>query len=357
MRTSSHNEWDPLEAVIVGSVLGAQKCAFEPALGAYFPEDAQARVYPGGRWTPAEISEAEEQLDGLAELLQRLGVEVHRPAAPGDDGSVKTPDFSIAYSNSCACPRDVLLVLGDLIVEAPMAQRARFFEYRGYRALLKQHFSSGGRWLAAPKPFLDEAAFAADYTTATTPYDVDGHPVLLTDDPCFDAASFTRCGRDIFWQPDMVSNRAGFEWVKRAVGPDYTFHEIQFADRYPQHVDTTLIPLRPGLALVNPERPAVDDSLALFREAGWQLASPPPSVRAGLPAPARDVSNWISINLLMLDPGTAIVEQAEEPLMEFLSSHGVTAIPVPFDKVYKFGGGLHCCTVDIRRSGSLQSYF
>ena len=25
--------------------------------------------------------------------------------------------------------------------------------------------------------------------------------------------------------------------------------------------------------------------------------------------------------------------------------------------VYAFGGGFHCCTVDIRREGSLRSYF
>ena len=25
--------------------------------------------------------------------------------------------------------------------------------------------------------------------------------------------------------------------------------------------------------------------------------------------------------------------------------------------VYAFGGGFHCCTVDIRRAGTLKSYF
>ena len=63
------------------------------------------------------------------------------------------------------------------------------------------------------------------------------------------------------------------------------------------------------------------------------------------------------MNILMLDERTAIVEQAETPTMELLKRLGVTSIPCPFDRVYAFGGGFHCCTVDVRREGGLQSYF
>ena len=52
-----------------------------------------------------------------------------------------------------------------------------------------------------------------------------------------------------------------------------------------------------------------------------------------------------------------MVEQAETPTMDLLRSLGCEAIPCPFDRVYAFGGGFHCCTSDIRREGTLQSYF
>ena len=357
MKSCSYNEWDPLLEVVVGNVIGAEKMAYEPSLGAYFDQEPDARSFSGGHWEEDEIAEAQKQLDGLASILVERGIVVRRPEPFQGNSTITTPDFVASHPNSFACPRDVLFVVGDLIVEAPMAQRGRFFEYRGYRQIMLRHFSSGGRWLACPKPFLRDRDFAPDYTTTEQPFHPENHPVLLTDDPCFDAASFTRCGRDIFWQPDMVSNAAGAQWLRQAIGTEYRIHRVEFDDRYPQHIDTTLVPLRPKLAMINPERPPRGDTLHIFERNGWVLIKPPPSIRAGLPAPARDVSNWISMNVLVLDPQTVIVEEAEYPLANFLEGYGFRAIRVPFDKVYKFGGGFHCCTVDLRRDGDLDSYF
>lgn len=357
MITGSFNEWDPLLEVVVGDVRNAQQMAFEPSLGAYFPPDDQDRNFAGAKRNPSDISDAQYQLDNLAEILDKLGVSVKRPLIYPGEARVATPDFAVPFGNSYACPRDVLFVVGDLIVEAPMAQRGRFFEYRGYRELLKRHFRRGGRWVACPKPLLDSQSFAENYTTEVHAYEYKDHPVLLTDDPCFDAASFTRCGKDIFWQPDMVSNEMGANWLQSVIGSDFRIHKLEFEDRYPQHIDTTLVPLRPKLALTNPERPAKTGQLDIFKRSGWQLVNAPPSVRLGLPAPARDVSNWISMNLLVVDPETILIEQAEKPLKKVLESLSFRVIGVPFDKVYQFGGGLHCCTVDLSRDGSLESYF
>jgi len=44
-------------------------------------------------------------------------------------------------------------------------------------------------------------------------------------------------------------------------------------------------------------------------------------------------------------------------MMELMRSLGCEVIPCPFDRVYPFGGGFHCCTVDIRRDGRLESHF
>jgi len=357
MTNSTFNEWDPLQEVIVGSVIGAQEMSFEPALGAYFEPAPACRSFPGGKRGQGEIAEAQAQLDALAALLSLRGITVRRPKPFPEKPGYSTPDFSAPYGNSYACPRDVLLGVGDLIIEAPMAQRGRFFEYRGYRDILLDHFNSGGRWVCAPKPFLDDCSFQPEYTTQHEPFHPLHHPVLTTNDPCFDAASFTRCGRDIFWQPDMVSNCAGAEWVQRAIGPEYRIHRVEFEDRYPQHIDTTLVPLRPKLAMINPERPPRAGALRLFEQSGWRLVLPPPSVRAGLPAPARDVSNWIAMNVLVLDPETVLVEAAEDPLAEFMEKLSFQVVRTEFDKVYKFGGGFHCCTLDLRRDGRLQSYF
>ena len=58
-----------------------------------------------------------------------------------------------------AMPRDVLLVVGDEIIEAPMAWRSRFFEYRAYRSLIKEYFKQGAKWTTAPKPLMSDALY------------------------------------------------------------------------------------------------------------------------------------------------------------------------------------------------------
>jgi glycine amidinotransferase len=96
--------------------------------------------------------------------------------------------------------------------------------------------------------------------------------------------------------------------------------------------------------------------MKIFETNDWQVVPAPPSVRSSRAA-ARDVSNWISMNILMLDERTVVVEAAEKPLIELLRSLGCEVVPCAFDRVYPFGGSFHCCTADIRRDGILRSYF
>lgn len=62
-------------------------------------------------------------------------------------------------------PRDVLLVVGDEIIEAPMAWRSRFFEYCSYRPLIKEYFKQGAKWTTAPKPTMSDDLY--DQVTET----------------------------------------------------------------------------------------------------------------------------------------------------------------------------------------------
>ncbi len=351
---NSWNEWDPLKEVIVGSARGACDMGFEPALSPYFATDDPARAFCGQPIHSTVIDDAERQLDCFAELLQRRGITVRRPDPVKQDVPAKTPDWEIACGHAIACPRDLLLVIGNEIIEAPMAQRARYFEFRAYRSLLKNYFASGAQWTAAPKPFMSDSLYNRR-SDAETPFNFNATPLLTEVEPVFDAACFARCGRDIFWQPDLVSNQFGADWLQRHLGSDFKIHRISFREPIPTHIDTTLVPIRPGLVLVNPQRPCVDGSIDIFKNNGWQLVTAPPSVRTGR-APSRDVSNWISMNILMLDERTVIVEQAEKPMIDLLRSLQCAVIPCPFDRVYPFGGGFHCCTTDIHREGTLQSY-
>jgi glycine amidinotransferase len=350
---NSWNEWDPLREVIVGTARGAADIGYEPALLPYFQPADAGRSFGGQRVPAVLVDEAERQLDHFAALLDRQGIIVRRPDPIDHAVAAKTPDWEISGGHASACPRDTLLVIGDEIIEATMAQRARWFEFRAYRALLTEYFRAGARWTAAPKPLLRTELYAEP---ASYPFDFGDGPLLTEAEPVFDAACFARFGRDIFWRPDLVSNDFGAAWLRRHLGHGFRVHRIAFREALPTHIDTTLVPVRPGIVLINPSRPCTDGQLGLFTENGWRLVEAPPSVRSGR-SPSRDVSNWISMNILMLDERTAVVEAAETPMIALMRSLGCEVIPCPFDRVYAFGGGFHCCTADIRREGTLQSYF
>jgi glycine amidinotransferase len=351
----SHNEWDPLEEVIVGSVIGAAQMGYEPSLIPY--ASYGLTHFTAARRSVAEIDRAEAQLNGLADLLTDRGIIVRRPDPADYFSPVATPDFEVPCGNSHTCPRDVLLVLGEEIIVAPMSQRARFFEYRAYRSILVDYLRRGARWTAAPRPRLDDCTYHQNYSKAADEvFDAERNPFLTDAEPCFDAASFVRMGTDIFYQPDVVTNDLGAQWLQRHLGYEYRVWRMPFSDRrVPQHVDTTFVPLRPGLAMVNPERPCDRETRDWFRGHHWELVDAPASIR-DVEYYSPEVSNWISMNVLSLDPDTVLVEEQEQPIIRLLESLGMTVVTCPFESVYSFGGGFHCCTTDVRRRGELRSY-
>ena len=67
----------------------------------------------------------------------------------------------------------------------------------------------------------------------------------------------------------QVTNKFGIQWLRRHLGKEYKVHEISFNDPYAIHIDTSLVLLKPGLALLNPERNF--DQEQLFIKAGWKV--------------------------------------------------------------------------------------
>lgn len=183
-------------------------------------------------------------------------MKVRRPEVlPGDFSQpYSTPDFSSSNGLYAAMPRDILIVVGNEIIEAPMAWRSRFFEYRPYRKLIKEYFHQGAKWTAAPKPQMSDELYVPE---SEFKVDTAGAFVTTEFEPIFDAAEFTRIGKDIFVQRSQVTNDFGIEWMRRHLGPKYNIHVLDFQDKNAMHIDGTFIPLGPGKLLVNPKRPCI----------------------------------------------------------------------------------------------------
>jgi glycine amidinotransferase len=361
----SWNEWDPLKHVIVGRAEGTMVQAPEPAVQLDFPDQG----FPLGTFgsPPKEMEDkAAELLDNYAAILENRGIRVDRPSPLEFSQAIQTPDWKQDSMFGCMPPRDVLLTVGDEILEAPMSFRSRWFEYLCYRPLLEQYYKEDPsfRWETAPKPRLTDRTYKEDFwkewnsiseeeqwkRTANSDW------IISETEPLFDAADVARCGKDLFVQKSMVTNDAGIEWLRRHY-PDHRVHRVTYREMLPWHIDATLIPLRPGLALINPERPALGNAHnELFKKNGWELVEVPKSVRKEK-MPLCTCSMWLNMNCLVIDTKTICIEAAETPMMELLDKYGFEVIPVPLFEVSPFGGGLHCATADVYREGTLEDYF
>ncbi|MDB4955286.1 MAG: hypothetical protein JWO36_2855 [Myxococcales bacterium] len=351
---SSFNEWDPLEEIIVGTLEGSVELPWDVALQAVVPErdiesTRQYLLAQGGKPKPERFRVlAQKELDRFIAILEGEGVVVKRPDPMPHDKKHATPQWESIGGNAQSDPRDVLIVIGNEILEATMAWRSRYFEFLSYRRLIKEYFKQGAKWAAAPKPQLSDELYKKSH--------VRGQEYVLTEfEPVFDAADITRCGKDLFVQKSHVTNEFGIEWLRSHLGDTYNVHMVEFADDRALHIDATFVPLAPGKVLVNPDRP-LKHVPEVFKRGRWEFLTAP---RTTLPAGFQLFTNfqWLSMNMLSLDEKRVIVEESEEPLIKALREWGFDPIPCPFRTNYRYGGSFHCATVDIRRRGTLQSYF
>ncbi len=349
---NSFNEWDSLEEVIVGRLDGAVvppwhitvKATMPPRYWDFF------RTYGGQLFPEEQIKAGEKDLAEFVHILEAEGVTVRRPDAMNYTQSYATPDWQSPSGLYGAMPRDVMMIIGDKMIEAPMPWRSRYFEINAYRSLIKEYFHRGAQWLPAPKPQLWDELYNYQYEEADK--DEPFNSSLTEFEPVFDAAEFTKCGRDIFVQRSHVTNRFGIEWVRRCLGSEYRIHELTFKDQSAMHIDATFVLLAPGKVLIHPEK--VDKLPEMFK--GWDVMR---VTEFALPDshPLYMSSKGVGMNVLSLDENRVIVEKQDEPMIRLLKDWGFTPIPCNFRNFNSFGGSFHCATLDVRRRGTLASYF
>lgn len=340
---NAHNEWDSLEEVIVGTAIGARVPIGDKGLHAIRYSDYEnVAAIPSGPHAARVIDETEEDLEQLVLTLRSLGVIVRRPQPTRLDALFSTPDW-VSDGMYNYCPRDILLPVGDTIIETPMSLRSRFLEPFAYKDILIEYLKSGSRWISAPKPRLSNEIYNTLDPSSSA---------LFEHEPIFDAANCLRIGRDIVFLVSDTGNRLGGQWLQSCLGPAYKVHlcENLYAST---HIDTTITPLRPGLVLVNPTRVTPDNLPDPFKT--WKVIPAPEPIDIGYSGVAFG-SAWISMNLLMVNPNLAIVCKKQTPLIRLLKEYGIDSIPLQLRHGRTLGGGFHCVTLDVRRAGTLRDY-
>ncbi|MEM1155832.1 MAG: inosamine-phosphate amidinotransferase 1 [Pseudomonadota bacterium] len=343
-QVSTHNEWDPLEEVIVGTAAHAQ---IPKDRGIDALSQSASDLYTDMsecRFPQRIVEETEEDLALLVTELEKLGIRVRRPQAIDFSETIKTPFWESGYFFSY-CPRDVLLAIGDTIIETPTVFRSRFFEPWAYKEILVEYLQSGARWLSAPRPALRDDM-----------YNMGGraHSAINNTEPVFDAANVIKAGRDIFYLISDSGNELGLHWLQSTLGADYRVHACR--DLYPSaHIDTTLVLLRPGLLLANPARVTVDNLPEPLKN--WDILFAPQMQETRYSDLTPMASKWFGMNLLMLAPDLAVVDAHQKDLIRQLEGHGIDVLPLKLRHGRQLGGGFHCATLDVRRKGTLETYF
>lgn len=344
MIVNSHNEWDPLEEVIVGSVIGARIPGKDISLQAIeFPGETSLDDFSGKQYPLSVIEETNEELQDLCRFLESLDIKVKRPEWTDHSRKFSSPlwesDGMYNY-----CPRDVILIVGNLVIETPMVLRSRYFEPNAYKSILIDYFKSGARWISGPKPALSDSL----YDTVAEP-----GSRLKNLEPVFDAANIIRIGRDILYLISDSGNELGADWLESVLGPDYTVHRCRglYAST---HIDSTIVVLRPGLVLLNPER-VNDNNLPKFFEK-WDKIYAPLMIDKWPKAKIARASSWIGMNLFSIRPDLVIGDANQIGLIKLLEKHGIDTVPMKLSHARTLGGGFHCVTLDVRRKGKLEKY-
>jgi N-dimethylarginine dimethylaminohydrolase len=346
-RVWSCNEWDQLEEVIVGNPFNARfPTADRSSQVAEFSSRSIAEI-PQGPFPQQVVEETEEDLQEFIRILEKLGITVKRPETWPHDRKFSTINWE-AHGYYNYCPRDVLLVIGDQIIETPNVIRSRAQETFSYRKLLLDYMQSGAKWYSAPKPMLLDTLFEADLNK----------PKPRNDEPAFDAANVLRFGLDLVYLVSGTGNEMGGQWLQTVLGERFRVHFFKDV-YYGSHIDSTLVALRPGLILCNPSRVSDETLPAILRQ--WEVIYSPPmenTDRFDAQYLSKSIgSDWIDMNAFSINPNLIVVDRNQKSLITLLEKRGFDIIPLGLRHAKMLGGGPHCVTLDIRRAGTLDRYF
>jgi glycine amidinotransferase len=367
---NSFDEFTRLEEVVLGRADHYNAHHTEPSWRLFFydnvapvlgrhPTPAGEELLP----IPSQLTdELNEDISGLADALTGCGVNVLRPAVPGRDVDIRSPHWD-ARATPPLNVRDQTTILGNTIVETAPHIRARIFENDLLKPAFYRYYGAGANWLSMPRPALASDSLDTSYFTRqgldvsrATDGGTAGSIEGLGLEMVFDGAQCMRVGRDVLVNVANHNHELALRWLRDNVR-NLRFHRLDaMADN---HIDSVLVPLRPGLMLLrSPEY------LKYLPEAmqSWDVIYAPETDDSNFPD-YTDLgfvipigSRYMDINLLSVDEDTVVVNSLYPELITVLERRGFTVVPVRHRHRRLFGGGFHCFTLDTVRRGGPEDY-
>jgi glycine amidinotransferase/scyllo-inosamine-4-phosphate amidinotransferase 1 len=219
-------------------------------------------------------------------------------------------DFVVRDGMYNYCPRDRLLIAGDVVVDTNMHYPCRNMETESLQAVL-----TGNQVLEMPR----ESKFVLD------------------------AANVCRLNDTLLYLESASGNRAAAVWLDANL-PEWTVETCNFYAGV--HIDSTVVPLREGLVMLNGARVNEQNCPRVFKY--WDKIYVD-DVKAQNFYQYPYASKWIAMNMLVIDPHTVIVDRHQTELIKKLEQWSFTVIPHELRHSRTLGGGFHCVTLDTWR--------
>lgn len=300
------------------------------------------------------IKQRNEELDNLSNTLTNLGVIVHRPKILDKIISFSTPHFKSELS-SASNVRDITLVYKDKIIETPTNVRNRYFEnlslYDTFNKVWEK--GKGGQWIRCPHTEITENTIDLQHWQDKRDYSNIPENYVMA----IDGAQFLRIGKDVIVNINSYNHWLGYEWIK-SFFPESEFHVIHMADN---HIDGSLICLKPGVFLCNPIYGDIRKYLPK-KFNNWKYLYPK-DLTANI-----DVTNMtdidirlassrgMDINVLSVDENVVLVTDRAIGVADILDKNGFTVIPIKLEHGEIFAGGIHCSSLDLNREDEYIFY-
>ena len=391
MKINSHNEWDKLIEVIVGSAKGIAS-TIEWHSPDPIPEKIRDRAIELGQKASPKwfVDEIIEDLDNLSAIIREYGAKVYRPKEHDISKFYSSP-FWTSTGNNLYNVRDLNLVVGNMVIESPSHNISRYYETTALYPIWYEYFDEGFVWIAGPKPKLEinptKPYFRDESSRELTEEDIRHKELtggrleklhkITENEILFEAANTVRMGKDLLYLVSSSGNYKGAQWLQSVLGDQYKVHITDKLYRA-SHIDSTVICLRPGLVLLNSKRASLENIPRLFDK--WDIlwfddVAPTTENELSFQKEVRDPiakelsemglksnlggmsSPWVGLNVLSLDTETVLVDERQTKLIKLLEKHRFTTIPVKLRHMYTQGGGLHCATLDTVRDSKYESYF
>ncbi len=297
---NSNNEWDTLKEVILGT---ADHMNWPDT------EDFRSKFKnaPNGKVPNSIIYQTNNAFKSFKKVLENEGVKVLRP----DEINYRERNGFGCYS-----PRDSILIIGDKVICSPMHLKDRMMEQEA----LLPHLT-GRSYITFPD---------------------------MESDYMFDAANVMRCNNDILYLVSSTGNFAGARWLQNVLGNEYRVTTVPKTVYHGSHIDSTIVPLREGLVMLNSER-VTEETIPSFMENWDKLWISKDDIKDMHTITPQISTKWMALNILSINPELVVCDPDQYTIREKLNQVGIETIGVKLPHGRYLLGGHHCTTLDTIR--------